>query len=449
MNIIVLTVMAIIAAAAFYFIHYGGRPLRVDQSLLPKHDPAQWPRVAVLVPATGDTDQIAESLASLLGQDYPDYELIVATRDENDPASSLVAQTLAGHSRGRQIHSGPALMCGQKNHNLLSALKHISPDREVLVFCDSTRLAPRRFLKELVRPVALGQSLLASGYHHVMPQDDHVSTLGHAIVVMALHLTRGVDALAQPWGGSTAIGLSTFKALKVEHMWAENVVDDVSLAALLKKARVGVKATPAACLHTPPGWGNAVGVEPVADQATHVPEVLLSRNLAGPGSWPSPLERPAALCLLADPGAVIGWASPTAGWTSLIFLVIILALVNYGRSMHPDPGSFLPGMTASLMAILMASLCHFQTMLTSRIHWRGLAYNVTWSGRVTGVSACQGDPVGLGFNGRLNICSSQVAAARVGHASGRDHAPGRGRPRRHAGTRGAESGKQSAWVPRL
>jgi hypothetical protein len=382
--------MAVLTIAIVYFIHHGGRPLRVDQPAIPKHDPAQWPRVAVIVPATGNTDEIAESLASLLGQDYPDYELIVATRDQADPASALVAQALAGHGRGRHVYSGPAVRCGQKNHNLLAGLKQISPDREILVFCDSTRLAPSHFLKELVRPVALGQALLASGYHHVIPQDDRIGTLGHAIVVMALHLSRGVDALVQPWGGSTAIGLATFEALKVEQLWAENVVDDVSLAALLKKVRVGVQATPAACLHTP------LAQESIWDWNQWLTRQLMYLKYCFPGTWMAlglGLYLLNGLLLFAScqvPAAILGWTSPTAGWTSLVFLAIILALVNYGRSMHPEPGPLLPGMTASMAAIFMAGLCHFQTLLTSRIHWRGLAYNVTWTGRVTGVSEMPG-----------------------------------------------------------
>ena len=390
MNLLVLTAMAILTVAVFYFIHHGGRPLRVDQTTLPRHDPPRWPRVAVIVPATGTTGEIAESLASLLGQDYPDYELIVATSDAADPASALVARVLDGHGRARHIQSGRAIRCGQKNYNLLAGLKQISADREVLVFCDSIRLAPAHFLKELVRPVALGQALLASGYHHAVPQDDRIGTLGHAIVVMALHLTRGVDALMQPWGGSTAIGLSTFEALKVEQLWAENIVDDVSLAALLKQARVGVKATPAACLHTP------LAQESLGDWNQWLARQLMYLKYCFPGSWlvlGLGLHLLSGLFLFAfwqTLAAPLGWAPPTAGWTSFVFLLVILGLGNYGRSMHPEPGPLWRGMAAVVAALFMASLCHFQTMLTSRVHWRGLAYNVTWTGRVISVSEIPG-----------------------------------------------------------
>ncbi|MFC1895696.1 hypothetical protein ACFL0Q_03400, partial [Thermodesulfobacteriota bacterium] len=54
-----------------------------------------------------------------------------------------------------------------------------------------------------------------------------------------------------PWGGATALNKTLFDELQVKTIWEENIVDDVSLAACLKKARIRVMTPADATMRTP------------------------------------------------------------------------------------------------------------------------------------------------------------------------------------------------------
>ncbi len=104
------------------------------------------PRVALIVPLTGNSPEMEAALTSLLNQPYPNYETVLVTRDLDDPATPLVRALLARHPHSRHIVSGPAAGCSQKNHNILAGVGALDDAVEILVFCDSTHQARPNFL---------------------------------------------------------------------------------------------------------------------------------------------------------------------------------------------------------------------------------------------------------------------------------------------------------------
>ena len=100
-------------------------------------------------------------------------------------------------------------------------------------------------------PIVAGKAEVTSGYHQVIAADPGIAALGRAISVLALYLTKGFRRLNQPWGGATAIRRRLFEELAVAQVWAENVVDDVSLAARLVRAGLPVGLARGASLDTP------------------------------------------------------------------------------------------------------------------------------------------------------------------------------------------------------
>ena len=88
-----------------------------------------------------------------LCQDYPDYEVVFTTRDAQDPATAVIRSLLARYPRARHVVAGPAACCcGQKNYNLLAAVKLVGQTPEILVFCDSNQEAPPAVAAELTAP---------------------------------------------------------------------------------------------------------------------------------------------------------------------------------------------------------------------------------------------------------------------------------------------------------
>ena len=100
-----------------------------------------------------------------------------------------------------------------------------------------------------------GKAGVSSGFHHVIAANFGVAALGRAVTVLTIYLNKGFRRLNQPWGGSTAIRRSLFEELAVAPLWAESVVDDVSLAARLARAGVGVDC-PAGPASIPPWRGK-------------------------------------------------------------------------------------------------------------------------------------------------------------------------------------------------
>jgi|UniRef100_A0A7C5EPG5 ceramide glucosyltransferase len=381
---VLLGLMALVLAAFAGLLRVGGRALAWETPAQ-EENPPRWPRLALIVPVAGASPGLARRLAALLDQDYPDYQVVFATRDREDPATRVIVDLLRQKPKGRLVLSGPARTCGQKNANLLAGLKLAGEGPEILAFCDSNQEALPDFLRRLAAPLARGQARVASGYHHIIPGDNLLATWGRAVTVLVLHLTKAIPRLNQPWGGATAIRRDLFTALKVERLWGETVVDDVSLAARLIKARIPVAFPPGATLATP------LSGETWASWYSWLFRQWIYLKYYLPGSWLAAglfLHLTAAL-VMGSLGllflGLLGLAPLDHFWASLGFLGGLTTQTLILRRCHP--GSSSPGLwlASSLAALLMASLVHLKTCLTQTITWRGLTYMVDWRGKVVSV----------------------------------------------------------------
>ena len=91
MTWIILAAMVLIFSYLSVLIFVGGRPLRSAAAAVEiDHPSGPWPRLALLVPVTGAAAGLEGRLQALLRQDYPDYEVVFATRDAQDPATAVI-----------------------------------------------------------------------------------------------------------------------------------------------------------------------------------------------------------------------------------------------------------------------------------------------------------------------------------------------------------------------
>ncbi len=389
MTWIIPAAMALMLSYLSVLIFVGGRPLRsaaaaaeVDRIRGP------WPRLALLVPVTGAAAGLEGRLQALLRQDYPDYEVVFATRDAQDPATAVILSLMPHYPRARHVVAGAARSCGQKNHNLLAAVKLVGRTPEILVFCDSNQEASPEWLRELTAPLAAGKAGVSSGYHHVIAANFGVAALGRAVTVLTLYLAKGFRRLNQPWGGATAIRRSLFVELGVAPHWAENVVDDVSLAARLAQAGIRVEAPRGARLYT------RLEGQTLRDWNRWLTRQWLYLKFCLPLTWLGGglvvhlLLALVALAVTTPLLALLGLVSgtmPTAG--AVLFLAGLVWLGVALRALHPSPGPWRQWLAAFLAAMAMASWCHLKTLFIQEILWRGIAYRVGWGGRVIRVSS--------------------------------------------------------------
>ncbi|MFZ2090086.1 MAG: glycosyltransferase [Desulfobaccales bacterium] len=377
--------MALTLLAFFGLVRAGSRVLGPEAREREKDPPAHWPSLALIVPVAGAPPGLAKRLQALLHQDYPDYQVIYATRDLDDPATRVIAALIWGESRGRLVVAGPARTCGQKNQNLLAGVRLAGEAPEILAFCDANQEAPPDFLRKLAAPLARGEGVVTSGYHHAIPGDHRLATWGRAVSVLTLYLTKAIPWLNQPWGGATAIRRETFESLGVAQLWAETVVDDVSLAARLILARIPV------CLSRGVELATKVSGETLASWESWLFRQWIYLKYYLPGSWLAAgalMYLLTAFTLMSATQLLLapwGWGTPSSMLISLAFLAALSALALALRSLHPGPPPWPLWLAAFLASLVMASWVHLKTCLTQKISWRGKAYQVDWRGRVSSV----------------------------------------------------------------
>ncbi len=378
MELLILAGMGLVLLALTSLVVVGGRALRAA----PEDLAGPWPRVAVLTPVTGAAAGLAGRLEALLCQNYPDYQVVFATREAGDPATEVILSLLARHPRARHVIAGPARSCGQKNLNLLAAVKLVGQAPEILVFCDSNQVAPATWLKELVAPIVKGEARVSSGFHHVSAAAPELAALGRAVTVLVLYLTKGFRRLNQPWGGATAIRRSLFESLGMDKLWGENIVDDVSLAARLVQAGIPVGIPRGASLYTP------LGRESMRSWRDWLIRQWLYLKFCLPATWLAGgllVHLIAVLAILAGVRLLLlplGLVSGEAGLAAALFLAGIGGLGIVLRSYQPQPAPLMRWLAAYFAAAGLASWCHLKTMLTWEMHWRGIVYRVGLQGRV-------------------------------------------------------------------
>ncbi len=378
----VFAVMAVQLAVLTALYLLGRRHVRGGDG--PEPMPEDCPRLAVVVPVTGDHPGMREAVASLLDQDYPDFVAVFVTATADDPAADLVRGVAGDDDRALLVVAGPAERCGQKNHNILAGMRAAST-AEVFVYCDSSHVADRRFLTNLAAPVARGDAPMTSGFHRIVPGDAATGTIGMAITCMALHLLQPIRAITQPWGGAMAISRAAFDRFGLKELWGKNIVDDFSMGPHLHRFGVAAWPVAAACLDTPMA---GMTLSRWDDWLTRQ---LLYLKFCIPPGW---LVSIAAVFVLSAPpalalGALAAWALGLVGGGAALgalgYLLLFAGLGLFYRGLCPGRVGVLAWLRGYVATFAMLAWCFGRTFATNTMTWRGIAYKVGWGGVVKAV----------------------------------------------------------------
>lgn len=208
------------------------------------------PFASVIAPCRGLEDGLSENLATLLEQDYQAYEIIFVSDRADDPSLEVVKEILDTAYRServaaRVVVAGDAIDCGQKVHNLRTAVAKVDRRCEVLVFVDTDARPDAGWLRSLVAPLSDESIGAASGYRWFIPEGGGFATQLRSVWNASIASALGARADKNfCWGGSTAILRSTFDKLQIAERWRGTVSDDFTMTRVLHEAKLPIHFVP-------------------------------------------------------------------------------------------------------------------------------------------------------------------------------------------------------------
>src|SRR5437773_4901066 len=223
---------------------------------------AHLPPVVVILPVRGLDEGFDDNVRAILSQAYPRFRILVVADDPAEPAA------VRAHDLAREfpripvtlILSEPATVPGKVNA-LRSALSHVSPEDEVVVFADSDIRPGPDWLRQLVQPIADSTVGVATGFRWYLPPQPTVWSL-----VRAEWNAVSANVLFDPrrsfaWGGSCAVRKDLLVPLRLEDRWHDVLSDDLILTQAVREAGLKIAYVPAALVPTFEGADRATCTE--------------------------------------------------------------------------------------------------------------------------------------------------------------------------------------------
>jgi chlorobactene glucosyltransferase len=159
-----------------------GFNLAFFQSLAAVGEAVSHGRVSILVPARNEERSIGECVSSLLGQDYPDFELLVLDDSSTDRTGEIVKALVAGHLRHRLI-SGTPLPEGWTGKNWACHQLSQAATGEWLLFTDADTVHSRPALSAAIAKAAEERADLLSAWPRL-----RTIGLGEKLIIPVLHI---------------------------------------------------------------------------------------------------------------------------------------------------------------------------------------------------------------------------------------------------------------------
>ncbi|MEW6669117.1 MAG: glycosyltransferase family 2 protein [Thermodesulfobacteriota bacterium] len=339
----------------------------------------------VLVPITGRFAGQEEIVRTLLAQDHPNYRVAFIVEGESDPANPMVDRLCLSHGNARKILSGVSLSCGQKNHNLITGIRNLRPETQVVVFCDATNRVDPGWLLRFTRPLDSDSNRVLTTFRDFDPIPPTLGGVCQAIYAAFLLVLPRLRP--SPWGGATAMHRRLLERLRVTDAWSRTVVDDVVLGRLLYERRVPLILDRGNRLETP------LRNRSMRDFLAYLERQVLFPKFADPFIWLATLALHLNLtlatlwaflsCLALFPLHLVGaWA----GWTAWGFLLCeaVTALVLRGATSHRIPAW--KWLIALYPCIILGAYVFLRSMFLREILWQGRRYLVGRDGMVLSIT---------------------------------------------------------------
>ena len=238
--LVLLGILAVAVMNSFHLRRLGD--LRPSGSAAPVSSavPAEWPMISVLVPARNEEGNIGACLSSLVGQEYPHFEILVLDDESSDGTAAVVAGFASDDERVRLIRGRP-LPGGWLGKHWACHQLAAQASGELLLFTD----ADTRHRPTMLRDAALSQYVEDSDLLTALPRElvgSWAERLVLPVIAWALlallplpvaHRSR-TPLLSGAIGQFMLFRRSAYAAVGGHATVRMDVVDDMALARVVK-----------------------------------------------------------------------------------------------------------------------------------------------------------------------------------------------------------------------
>jgi len=220
--------------AAAYSIILGRRFTRRTLESLVRRRLGFLPKVCVILPCKGCEPNLEGNILVLLAQNYPNYNLMIVTDSESDPAYGIASKILSAHSgpNAELLTSTQHPKASGKVSALLTALEKDEGNAQVYAFIDSDATVHTSWLRDLVDPLGDFSIGATTGFRWYF-------ATGFWSEVQCAWNASGSNLMFDekynfPWGGAMALRSETLNQIHINEIWEDAVSDDLSLNIALR-----------------------------------------------------------------------------------------------------------------------------------------------------------------------------------------------------------------------
>lgn len=374
-------------AVGVYLVYQGVRWLGYVRRRAATDPGFYSPRTAVICPCKGVEPGLERNLIALCEFDHQNYEVFFAMASESDPAASIVKRVVAG-SRGKAhvVIAGAPQECGEKVSNLRAVVEQLPAEFEVMVFADSDGRPNRSWLRKLTGPLNDTRIGATTTMRWLIANNHDLSTLLLAAWNAPILTMLGENTEKNfCWGGGTAIRRSVFEQAEVLQEWQHSVSDDYSMTLALRRRSLPIVFLPE-CLTPSFVETDFDGLMEFTNR-----QILITR-VYSPKMWQYAGVTHLLFCVTILLGIIVTLKNlltghPAMQIAALTFLPLLLAAIR-GAMRVIAAQEVLSALKSDIqnqswIHLLLGvwvpylySANFFCSMLTNRIRWRGIRYEL-------------------------------------------------------------------------
>ncbi|MBL8150066.1 MAG: bacteriohopanetetrol glucosamine biosynthesis glycosyltransferase HpnI [Blastocatellia bacterium] len=199
-----------------------------------------FPPISLLKPVRGVEDTTYQCFASFCNQDYPDYEIIFAVQDANDPVVELITKLQHSYSncKIKLVVNSSLIGANAKVSNLYNALPHAK--HNIILISDSDIKVNKDYLRYLVKPFSDKKTGVVTTLYRAVG-NRHLTTILEAIGIstdflVGVVVARGLGNVDFALGATMAIKKEVLNKIGGFSSFADYLGDDYMLGNLTAKA---------------------------------------------------------------------------------------------------------------------------------------------------------------------------------------------------------------------